>query len=201
MEHDRKLCEYSLPEGTTISVLFEMDVYINIEVSTRHQTQKFTVSNTTSVMELKVQLGGVMKCGVAPERLDIRLGKVTLENPMPLHFYGIKDGSKLEAVKPYINVMVETNHGTEIYWCLDRKDTIREVKEELAISFINAEANPNGSMKMEQFHLYLVTDGQNFDGLNDNKTVEMCKIEEGDRLTGRCHPFPDPRDSFHPTSM
>ena len=182
MEDDRKLCEYSLPEGTTISALFEPDVDINIEVSTRNQMQKLTVSNTMSVMALKVQICGVMRIGVAPEKLEIRLEEVTLEDPMPLHFYRIVDGSKLEAVKPYVNVMVETNHGTEIYWCLDRKDTIRKVKAELATSFINAGANPNGGVKIEQFHLYLVTGGQNFDELNDNETVEKCKIEEGDRL-------------------
>ena len=60
MDDDRKLCEYSLPEGATISALFEPDVDISIEVSTRHQTQKLTISNATSVMALKVQVCGVM---------------------------------------------------------------------------------------------------------------------------------------------
>ena len=77
MEDDWKLCEYSLPEGTTISVLFEPDVDINIEVSTCHQMQKLTASNATSVMELKVQICGIMKCGISPEKLEIRLGDVT----------------------------------------------------------------------------------------------------------------------------
>ena len=33
LEDDRKLCEYSLPEGATISALFEPDVNISIDVS------------------------------------------------------------------------------------------------------------------------------------------------------------------------
>ena len=134
MRDDRKLCEFSLPEGATISALFEPDVDINIEVSIINQKQKLTVSNATSVMVLKVQICDVMKCGVAPERLEIRLGDVTLENPMPLHFYGIKHGSTLNVLKPYVTVSIEDNHGDVICKRLNRKDTIREVKVKLSSS-------------------------------------------------------------------
>ena len=175
MEDDRKLCEYSLPEGATISALFEPDVDINIEISTGHQSQKLTVSNTTSVMALKVQLCGVMKCGLAPERLEIRLGDITVEDPMPLHFYGVEVGSILDVIKPYIRVRVENNKGDFICWLLDRKDTIKEVKAELATSL--------GNVSIKQMHLYLVSEGQNFDELDDDdETVERCKIRDGDRL-------------------
>ena len=182
MEDDRKLCEYSLPEGATISALFEPDVDINIEVSTRHQTQKLTVSNATSVMALKVQICGVMKCGAAPERLEIRLGDITLEDPMLLHFYGIHDGSRLDVVKPYIDVTLENTKGTEIYWRLNRKDTIREVKVKLPARSTGPEENLNDTAKVEQMRLFLVTDGQNFDELDDDKTVDACKIKEDDTL-------------------
>ena len=101
---------------------------------------------------------------------------------MPLHFYGVEDGSKLEALKPFVNVMVETNHGREIYWCLDRKDAIEKVKVELATSLPNTNENSNKRVKIEQFHLYLVSDGQKFDELDDDKTVEDCKIKEDDKL-------------------
>ena len=181
MEDDRKLCEYSLPEGTTISALFEPDVDINIEVSTCHQTQKLTVSNTTTVLALKVQICDIMKCGVEPEKLEIRLGDVTLEDPMPLHFYGVKNGSQLEAVKPYINVMVMNTEGNGLYWHLNRKDTIRDVKIKLPIRLRSGEY-PNDSAKVEQMRLFLVTDGQNFDELDNNKTVENHKIKEDSRL-------------------
>ena len=182
MEDDRKLCEYSLPGGASISALFEPDVNIDIEVSTGHQTQKLTVSNATTIMALKAQICEVFKCSISPGKLEMRLEDVTLEDPMPLHFYGIENGFELEAMTPYVNVMVETNHGTEIYWRLYRKDTIREVKEELATSFIKRGPHPNESVRIEQFHLYLVTDGQNFDELDDDKTVENCKIKEDDSL-------------------
>ena len=43
MEDDRKLSEYSLTEGATISALFEPDVDINIEVSNGNQTPKLTI--------------------------------------------------------------------------------------------------------------------------------------------------------------
>ena len=180
MEDGRKLCEYSLSEGATISTLFEPDVDINIEVSTGHQTQKLTVSNSTSVMALKVQICGIMKCGVVPEKLEIRLGDMTLENPMPLHFYEIKNGS--EAVKPYVNVTLENTKGTEIYWRLNRKDTIQEVKVKLSTRSTGSEENLNDSAKVEQMRLFLVTDGQNFDELDNNKTVENHKIKEDSRL-------------------
>ena len=175
MEDDRKLCEYSLPEGAVISALFEPDVDITVEVSSRHQVQNFSVSNATPVMALKDQIHGVMKCGMASERLEIRLGDVTLEDMMPLHFYGIKEGSKLDLIKPHIRVMVENNHGDLICWRLDRKDTIAEVKVKLAASL--------GNVSTEQLHLYTVTDGQNFDELDDDdETVENYKIKDGDKL-------------------
>ena len=50
LDDDRKLCEYSLPEGTTISALSESDVDINIEISIGLELHKLTVSNSTSVM-------------------------------------------------------------------------------------------------------------------------------------------------------
>ena len=182
MEDDRKLCEYSLPEGTTISALFEPDVDINIEVNTRHQMQKLTVSNATSVMALKAQICGVMRCGVVPDKLEIRLGGVTLEDPMPLHFYGIHDGSRLDVVKPYVNIILENTKGNEIYWRLNRKDTIRDVKIKIPTRSTGSEEILNDSSKVEQLRLFLVTDGQNFDELDDDKTVENCNIKEDDRL-------------------
>ena len=182
MEDDRKLCEYLLPEGAVISALFEADVDINIEVSTGKQMQKFTVSNAMSVMVLKVQICGIMRCGVAPEKLETRLEDVTLEDPMPLHFCGVKDGSRLDAVKPYVNITVETSYGTEIYWCLSRKDAIGKVKVELATNYKKKVENPTENIKVQQYHLHLVSDGQNYDELDDKKNVENSKIKEDDKL-------------------
>ena len=182
------MCEYSLPEGTTISALFEPDVDINIEVSTRHQTQELTVSNTTSVMVLKVQISGVMRCGVAPESLEIRLGEVTLEDPMPLHSYGVKDGSRLDIIRPYVGVFVENNKGDKIFWHLKRKDTIAEVKIKLAtsskITGRNTEyQNPDDSLKVEQLCLYSITKDNKFEELDeDDEIVDNCNIKDNDRL-------------------
>ena len=131
LEDDRKLCEYSLPDGATISALFEPDVDINVDVKSGQRVHKLTVSNTTSVMALKVQICGVMGCGLAPEKLEIRLGDVTLEDPMPLHFYGVKNCTKLDALKPYVNVKIQNNKGAAIYWRLERKDAIKKVKVKL----------------------------------------------------------------------
>ena len=182
MEDDRKLCEYSLPEGATISALFEPDVDINIEVNTRHQTQKLTVSNATSVMALKAQICGVMRCGVEPEKLEIRLGDITLEDSMPLHFYGVKEGSQLEAMKHHVNVTLENTKGTEIYWRLNRKDTIRDIKIKLPTMSNRPGEYPDSTAKEEQVRLFLVKDGQNFYELDDDKTVDGSKIKEDDTL-------------------
>ena len=62
------------------------------------------------------------------------LGDIILENPMPLHFYGITNGSKLSVIKPYVTVSVEDNHGDVICKRLNRKDTIQEVKVKLSSS-------------------------------------------------------------------
>ena len=131
LEDDRKLCEYSLPEGTIISALFELDVDIMIDVSTGSQVHSLTVSNAMTVMALKVQICDVMRCGVAPVKLEIRLGDITLDDPMPLHFHGVSDGSLLNVLKPYVSVTIDNNLRSSLYWRLNRKDTIREVKTKL----------------------------------------------------------------------
>ena len=198
LEDDRKLSEYSLPEGVTISTLFELDVDINIEVSTGQEMHKLTVLHTTSVMALKVKMCGIMRFGVGPERSEMRLGDVTLDDMMPLHFYGIKDGSKLEILKPYVNATIQNNQGATLYWRLERKDTIREVKSELAAFqssspmrfFFYTPWPDNSSLfsgcdEIRGFHgtgmiaksmrLYLVTEEGELD---DEKTVEDYKIKE-----------------------
>ena len=131
---DRKLSKYSIPEGSTISALLEPDVDINIEVNIGHKTQKLTVPNSTSAMVLKVQIRGIMRCGVASEKLEIRLGDITLEDLMLLHFYGVKNESTLSVLKPYIIVSIEDNHGDIICKRLNRKDTIQVVKVKLISS-------------------------------------------------------------------
>ena len=128
------MSEYSPPEGVTISALFEPDVDINIDVSTDSLTKKLIVSNATPVMALKVQICGVMKCGVVPEKLELRLGDITMEDAMPLHFYGIKDGSLLNVLRPYVSATIENNHGKNLFCRLNRKVTIGEVKVKLAQS-------------------------------------------------------------------
>ena len=71
--------------------------------------------------------------------------------------------------------MLENNQGNLICWRLDRKDTIKEVKAELATSL--------GNVSTKQMHLYIVSDGQSFDELDDDdETVERCKIQDGDKL-------------------
>ena len=53
---------------------------------------------------------------------------------MPLHFYGVKNGSTLSVLKPYVIVSIEDNHGDVICKRLNRKDTIQEVKVKLSSS-------------------------------------------------------------------
>ena len=119
---------------------------------------------------------------MAQEKLEIRLGDITLEDLMPLHFYGVKDGSKVDALKPYVNVIIENNKGAVIYWRLNRKDAIGEVKVKLPRMSKGTEENLNDDARVEQYRLYLVSDGQNYNELDDNKTVENCKIKEDDKL-------------------
>ena len=211
LEDDRKLSEYSLPEGAIISALFEPDVDITIEVSTGSLTKKLTISNSTSVMVLKTQINGVMRSGVAAEKLEIRLGDMTLEDTIPLHYYGIKDGSKLDIVKPFVSVTIKNDRGATLYLRIGRKDTIKEVKTELVavqslspMEFyfygpvigqpsVSGRSNASRAHKIKgsshagctipnSMRLYLVTEEGDFDELDDEKTVEDYKIKDDDNL-------------------
>ena len=131
LEDDRKLSEYSLPEGAIISALFEPDVDVEIKINMGPKVYRIKVSNATSIVAVKVKVCNGTKCGIPPERLEVRLGDINLEEAMPLHFYNITEGSLLMFLKPYIGVRIENNYGTIVYWRINRKDTIREVKVKL----------------------------------------------------------------------
>ena len=202
LEDDRKLCEYSLTEGTTISALFEPDIDINIEVTMGHKMQSIMMSNAMSVKELKAHISVIMTSVNASPRLDVRLGEVTLQDWMPHHFSGITDGSQIQVLKPYVGVTILNNHGTELFWRLERKDSIKEVKAKLTtaqssapMTFylcygITGKANKideiqgyqHGGLSAEGMRLYLITEGRYFNELADDETVEHYKIKDGYNL-------------------
>ena len=138
-------------------------------------------------MALKVRICSGVICGIPPERLEVRLGDTILEEGMPLHFYSIIEGSLLMLLKPYVGVRIENNHGTVVYWRINRKETIREVKAKLATiksSDASSERAFSFSQKGTQFNgqvsgRHPKDDGMDVDG---SETVENCKIKDDDRL-------------------
>ena len=202
-EDDRKLCDYSLPEGATISALFEPDVDIEIRINIGAEVWRLKVPNSTSIMALKVKVCDAIDCGTAPEKLEVRLEDVILEDAMPLHFYHIVEGSLLMFLKPYIGVRIENNHGTVVFWRIHRKDTIREAKTKLTtvkssdaslertFSFsqngtkfsghISGVHPDDDGMSIDGMRLYLVAGGK-FRELDDGETVQNCKIKDNDKL-------------------
>ena len=137
---------------------------------------QMTLSNAISVKGLKVQICDVMRFGLMPQELEIRLGDVTLEDQMPLHFYGIKNGSKVDAVKFCIGVTVENNNRTEIYWNVDKRQAISDVKVKLTETLSSVPMNLQGTQ------LYFVRQNQKYDVLTDGKTLENYDINDGDNL-------------------
>ena len=142
MDDDRQLGEYSVPDGTVISVLFEPDVDINVKVASGPQSYQLVVPNSTIVMALKVHVFEVAKCGVAPDKMQIMFGDIPLENALPLHYFGITNGSKLTVLKPYITVSIEDNHGDVLCKRLSKKDTIAEVKVKLSSTIRSPSPQP-----------------------------------------------------------
>ena len=90
LEDDRKLSQYSLQEDTTISALFEPDVDVEIKIHMGPKVWRIKVSNGTSIMVLNVRICSGIKCGIPPERLEVRLADTILEDTMLLHFYSIR---------------------------------------------------------------------------------------------------------------
>ena len=152
------------------------------------------------VMVLKVQICDVMSYGVAPEKLEIQLGDITLDDLMPLHFYAVNDGSLLNILKPYVSVTIDNNQGKSLYWRLYRKDNIREVKAKLTQStsqmkfdvnyicmntfyYISEIRAVDGSgMSVEGMILYLISEEKGFKELDDNEKIENYKIKDGDNV-------------------
>ncbi len=43
---------------------------------------------------------------VPPDQMALQLGEEILEDPLPLHYYGVADGTKLTVGKPYVGVTI-----------------------------------------------------------------------------------------------
>ena len=89
----------------------------------------------------------------------MRLGEVTLEDWMPLHFSGITDGSTIQVLKPYVRVTILKNHGTEIFWRLERKDSIKGVKAKLTTA--------QSSAPMTFYLCYGITEKEKYQGVKE----------------------------------
>ena len=116
-----------------------------------------------------------------PERLELRLGDAILEDDaMPLHFYGLQGGSKINVVKPYISVTVQKSNGSSIFWRIYRKDTVKQTKVKLSTA---ASLAPNAeSISAEASRLFTLTEDQNYLELDDEETIEQYKFQDGARL-------------------
>ena len=125
---------------------------------------------------------------------------------------GSRTRSTLNILKPYVGVTIENNHGTEIFWRLHRKDTIKEAKTKLAMvhysnkmrfylyrhspdgpgtarkvrgdgsSFTEMTGYEEGGMSIDGMRLYLITGDRNFNELDDDKTVEKHGITDDSKL-------------------
>ena len=161
-------------------------------------------------MVLRAQICDVFKHAVQLETMKLRWRDEIVDQNLPLHFYGITDGSKLEVIRPYVGVRIENNHGNKIYWRLYKKDTIKEVKVKLASgksassmdtkrtfsfhTFSNFESSMvegrgeisnvenTVGVSVEGTYLYLITKDRRFNELDDDETVENCEIKDGDNL-------------------
>ena len=185
LQDDSKLSEYNIEDGAVISALFEPDVDVNIEVSTGHQTYHLVLPNSTSVMALKLQLCDLIKWGIAAEEIDLLSEDIQLENDLPIHYYGIKSGSKLTILRPYISVTIEDNHGDVLYRRISRRETIREIKSQLRKSQrVDPESGRSTNYRGHEndMRLYLVEGENEFRELADNLTINDHKIQDNASL-------------------
>ena len=94
-----------------------------------------------------------------------------LEDDRKLNEYRITETDTLEARKPYIGVTVENNYGNKIYWRLDRKDTIKEVKVKLA--------SAQSSLAASQGQFSFTSQGGGLDGKLENPVPEDINFPDG----------------------
>ena len=86
---------------------------------------------------------------MATAKLEIRLGRHVTLAGCECRCISTEslNGSKIDVLKPYLNVTIVNNKGTEIFWRLKRKDTISEVKAKLAT------VQPSTSELLEILHI------------------------------------------------
>ena len=84
-----------------------------------------------------------------PNPIQLHKGKFVLKDQRKLIQCGITAATMLESRKPYIGVTVANNYGNRIYWHLDRKDMIREVKVKLASTPHSSMASPERTFSLD----------------------------------------------------
>ena len=175
---DSTLVQHNITDGAVLSIVIEPDKMINIEVQTGPESFTHEVNHSMSVRQLKQLL--IDNEEIAFSHKDFELENLVSDNihlsrkmddeSLPLHYYGVKNGQKLQVVKTFIilEIVPEGRDKEPWYKRTSKMTTVCELKK-LIMKLICDKYVTNIS-------LFISHDGKNYKKLDENDCTPIGEI-------------------------
>ena len=149
---DSTLDEHNITEGDVLNIITEPDKDINIQVRCGAETLPVSISYCTIVNTLKHLISiKIMIFSLSEFDLVQEQNETLYDTTLPLHFYGIKNGSILRVIKSDVGIVVENRKGQEMFVSISRKATIGDLRDKILkcttvqlVDMFTAFVNPTG---------------------------------------------------------
>ena len=162
-------------DSDNLRLVFIPDKNINISINTATKTVRTTVSNSCTVQKLKVTLlhEYSVKVPLGRQVLKNDLGEMMSNEEMPMHWYGVKEGSFLDLDTRTIRIRICDEIGETLQVLVNPiLDTVKDLKQKICSLSQSNEGEPRASRSVEFLTLFLNVDhGVQFDKLDDNKVL------------------------------
>ena len=140
LQDDNTLVHYDIRDGDIVSVLMQPDQYIKLEVKCGPKAYKHGLSHSKTVQELKKMLIESKQVSFLPSEFDlvkyeiiddVKQEKILDDEALPLHYYGVENGSSLHALKPHMMIQVVDPKGSTTYEKFHTASTVMQVKKRI----------------------------------------------------------------------
>ena len=163
-----------------LRLVFIPDKNINISINTTTKVVRTTVSNSCTVQKLKVTLlhEYSVKVPLGRQVLKNDLGEMMNSEEMPIHWYGVKEGSFLDLDTKTIRIRICDEIGETLQVLVNPMlDTVKDVKHKICSLSQSNQGELQTSRSAEFLTLFLNVDhGEQFDELDDNKVLMEYNI-------------------------
>ena len=153
------LAEHNIKDGDVLNILIEPEKMITVHVFLGFQNFKHQLSHCTTVSNLKQILTKEVR--LPPREFELLKDETVLDDDvMPLHYYGVQDGSKLRLEKTMMGLVIENRKGEEVFLHISKISTIGELRTRIMKLTSCGSTDDFSLFVKEKFANYRKLDGQ-----------------------------------------